>query len=266
MKKALVVAALLALMAFPALSADLPVAPGAPYGASAPVLIPNYWAACYAGGGGGYGLWNQDITVLTDPGFVQENVKTTAGGRGWFGTLQVGCDAQISGRFVVGLFADWDFSDVAGTALVGYPVNFPDNATVREHQNWAWAIGGRVGYIVWPQLLVYVSGGFTEAHFNRVELADQIDGLAIGSHIPGHTYQGWFFGTGYEYALGWVPGLFWKTEYRYSGFESVNLSVLDDATGLTTGNAIHSHKFAQAIRSELVWRFNWGGAVGRIRW
>ena len=27
-----------------------------------------------------------------------------------------------------------------------------------------WSVGGRVGYLVLPQLLTYVSGGYTQAH------------------------------------------------------------------------------------------------------
>ena len=39
------------------------------------------------------------------------------------------------------------------------------------------------------------------------------------------------------------------------------LGLLHRTTALTTGEAIHARKFEQTIRSELVWRFNWGGPV-----
>jgi len=48
-----------------------------------------YHDGCYIGGGGGYGMWNQDI-VEFERG-VQDTVKQTGGGRGWFGTVQAGC-------------------------------------------------------------------------------------------------------------------------------------------------------------------------------
>jgi outer membrane immunogenic protein len=191
---------------------------------------------------------------------VAQGLRTTAGGRGWFGTVQVGCDAQFAGDWLVGAFVDGNFGNLTGTAQTPDPFD----AAVVEHQKWSWAIGARAGYIVWPQLLVYVSGGFTQANFGSAELLDSI-GVTLHLHIPGHTYNGWFVGTGYEYALRWAPGLFWKTEYRYSGYGGADLSIFYDSTGLTTGYAIHTSKFAQTIRSELVWRFNWGGA-GRVRW
>ena len=31
---------------------------------------------------------------------------------------------------------------------------------------WAWAAGGRLGYLPWDTLMVYISGGYTQAHFN----------------------------------------------------------------------------------------------------
>jgi outer membrane immunogenic protein len=80
-------------------------------------------------------------------------------------------------------------------------------------------------------------------------------------HLNSHTYSGWFIGTGYEYGLTFLPGLFWKTEYRYSDYKSADLSELLNTTNLTSGILIHSTKFEQAVRSELVWRFNWAGPL-----
>ena len=36
------------------------------------------------------------------------------GGRGWFGTVQVGCDYQIGSNIVIGAFGDYDFSGIKG--------------------------------------------------------------------------------------------------------------------------------------------------------
>src|SRR5262249_726343 len=137
--------------------------------------------------------------------------EITAGGRGWFGTVQVGCDYQIDSNWVIGAFGDWDFGNIKGNA--GLPTT---DLFGNERPKWSWAVGGRVGYCVIPNLLAYVSGGFTEAHFNGFALFTQFDGDPTGLSIPAHTYKGWFLGTGYEYGLKLLPGLFWKTEYRFS--------------------------------------------------
>jgi len=79
--------------------------------------------------------------------------------------------------------------------------------------------------------------------------------------LPGDTKGGWFIGTGDEYALtGFLPGLFWKTEYRYSEFERSNVA----ETGAIGGPFLTSstQKFREnSVRSELVYRFNWAGPV-----
>src|SRR5437868_5540546 len=89
--------ALAALVTSPVLAADLGVRPA--YKAP-PALAPVYsWTGCYVGGGGGYGMWNQDIVD-----FDADTQTQTGGGKGWFGTVQVGCDYQASGDWVIGAF------------------------------------------------------------------------------------------------------------------------------------------------------------------
>lgn len=78
---------------------------------------------------------------------------------------------------------------------------------------------------------------------------------------PAQTFSGWFIGSGVEYALGFWPGLFWKTEYRFADYRS-----RDNAAVCVTGScgdpgAINAvtriNPSVQTVRSELVWRFNW---------
>ena len=68
-----------------------------------------------------------------------------------------------------------------------------------------------------------------------------------------------FIGAGDEYALKIVPGLFWKTEYRFSEFDVGTNAIRDRATGLPIGTSIDSEKWVHTVRSQLVYRFNWGG-------
>ena len=68
--------------------------------------------------------------------------------------------------------------------------------------------------------------------------------------------------SGYEYAVDFLPGLFWKSEYRYSSFRAADVPLSVSALGVTVvTDAIHSQKYVQTIRSELVYRFNWGGGA-----
>src|SRR6185436_1443699 len=156
-------------------------------------------------------MWQQHVQEFGPTGaatsFGQDN-----GGRGWLGTVQVGCDYQILPSIVIGAFGDFDWSNLRGDAADGLIVG-------SERMRWAASAGGRVGWVAWPQLLVYVAGGWTEARFNRIDFGNLFVGGAIPAQfIEDHTNQGWFIGTGYEYNISFLPGLSWKTEYRLSDY------------------------------------------------
>ena len=247
--KSMTLAALVlaALAGTAARAADLPVREPVLTSAVAPLPTVS-WTGCYVGAGFGYGMWNQENTAFSDPGGTPLTAKVTAGGRGYLGTAQIGCDYQI-GPFVIGAFGDADFGSIKGNAGL-------DAFYGEEKEKWSWAAGGRAGYLITPQLLTFFSGGFTQAHFDQINLfLVGAPGVSAGAYVPKATYDGWFLGTGYEYGISWVPGLFWKTEYRLSDFGNKSHQVLDVATGTSSGIAIESHKYIQTIRSELVWRF-----------
>lgn len=122
------------------------------------------------------------------------------------------------------------------------------------------AAGGRIGWLPFQQLLVFVSGGYTEARFDAVNFRSASLGVPTTASIGRHTYSGWFLGTGYDYGIGWLPGLFWKTEYRFADYGSDRLPWL--AAGVPSpGEFLDVDKRVHTVRSELVWRFNFGGPV-----
>jgi outer membrane immunogenic protein len=241
MKKVLVTAAALtALIAAPALAADLP---RPALKAPPPPLPPVYsWTGCYIGAGGGYGMWDQKM--LADG--VGQSEPFTAGGKGWFGTVGGGCDYQLSSDWLIGAFADYDFADIKGTPnLFGF--------FGHEKETWAWAVGARLGYIVAPGVMGYVNGGYTQKHYDSFEIFDPT-GVDTGFAVPSHTYPGWFLGSGYEIAIRILPpGFFWKTEYRFA--ETKNETICGGPSSSFCGTA---QKYQQTVRSELVWRFDWG--------
>jgi outer membrane immunogenic protein len=196
-------------------------------------------------------MWNQDTTGFILDMQIDPEIRT--GGRGWFGTVGGGCDYQLAERWVVGVYGDYDFSSIKGD------FTFPGrNLFGSEKLKSAWAVGGRIGYLLTPAILTYVSGGFTEARFSRADLfVPGVPPTPRDVAVPSHTFSGWFLGSGFEYNLGWLPGLFWRTEYRFAQYDKDRIDII----GRSTPNHIESEKFVQTIRSELVWRFNWGGPV-----
>lgn len=228
----------------------------APVNVPAPPPVAVYsWTGCYVGAGGGYGVFNQEVQAFTAAGAF--GLANDNGGKGWFGTVQVGCDYQIGSNIVIGAFADYDFSGIKGDMSIASFAHVGE-----EKLKNSWAAGGRIGWLPFNQLLVFVSGGYTEARFDEVatRIAFGAGGLT-GSGILKHTYTGWFLGSGYEYGIGWLPGLYWKTEYRYADYGTDRLDYVTLATGAPTGFTIDSHKRTHTVRSELVWRFNFGGPV-----
>ena len=255
MKK--LVLALTALAAFTgsASAADLAARP---YTKAAPPPAPvASWTGCYiAGGGGGAFTKNDHNDFLTAAPNTPLSPNLSTGADGWFGTVGAGCDYQIN-NFVVGLFGDYDFMSVKGDISTGG--FFAPAVTGSQKQDWQWAVGGRVGYLVLPSLLTYVSGGYTQAHWKDTALASFFAPGAVAT-LPGSTKGGWFIGTGDEYALSFLPGLFWKTEYRYSEFDRANVSINTPA-GVATGVSVTEKFKEHSVRSELVYRFNWAGPV-----
>jgi outer membrane immunogenic protein len=257
MKKFVLALTAVAAMTGAASAADLAARPytKAPV-VAAPVVN---WTGCYVGGGGGAAMTNNDHNDFITATGVAAGPNLTTGARGWFGTVQVGCDYQFGGNWVVGAFGDYDFMDVHGD-ISAFGTTFTSEVG-RQKQDQQWAVGARVGYLIVPQLLTYVSGGYTQAHWKSTDLT-AFGATTPFTTLPGGTKGGWFIGTGDEYALtSFLPGLFWKTEYRYSEFDRANVSINVFGTGIPTGFS-ETQKFREhSVRSELVYRFNWGGPL-----
>src|ERR1700737_3475506 len=145
MKKLVLALTALAAFAGPALAADM--APRAYSKAPPPPLPVATWTGCYIAGGGGYGLWNQENTAFADTvPRVQLDATTTAGGRGYFGTVGAGCDYQFpvaSWNIVVGAFGDYDFA-----SMKGRPSDPFFQAYGFEKLTSQWSAGGRIGVLV----------------------------------------------------------------------------------------------------------------------
>ena len=78
-----------------------------------------------------------------------------------------------------------------------------------------------------------------------------------GVSLAAQTYNGWFIGSGFEYAFDWLPisGLFLKTEFRYSqyGGNGVNVPLTGAVGGVVpvTGAALNSQKATEFDRTGL---------------
>jgi len=227
-------------------AADLPVkAPPPP----APVFS---WTGFYINGGFGYGMYNADTTWFGPNGQPFLPLTQKQGGRGWLGTVGVGYDYQFTNKIVAGVLADYDFADIKGTIQNQGPFTV---GTMTE--NSAWAVGARVGWLLTPEILTYFNGGYTRAHFSAADMVSNIFPLTGTpySTVPSQTYNGWFLGSGLETKLPWFGnGWYARTEYRYASYGS---KTLPDVTGVPI-SLVQIKPYVQTVRSELVYKFNWG--------
>lgn len=260
MKKLALALAATAAFAGQAIAADMPVK--AARVAPAPVAVAN-WTGCYISGGVGYGLYHQEnVDYFNAPpaARIQLSGQYDTGGRGWLGRAQVGCDYQFAvgtWNVVVGAFGDYDWADINGRFY-----GSPAFGVATETLNSQWAVGGRIGLLVTPQLLTYFSGGYTEANFDygtfTFNLAPPLN-IASGVYIGNHTYKGWFLGSGLEYALAWAPGLTLKTEYRFSEFDTGTNPYRFVANNALTGFEVDSTKYVHTVTTSLSYKFHFGG-------
>jgi outer membrane immunogenic protein len=262
MKTILIAIAAIAALIVPALAADMPTkSPPTPLPPPAPT---HSWTGCYAGAGIGYGVTDINHST-TDQSGVVFDAGHDNGAKGWLGMLGAGCDLQVYTRWVVGITGDFEFSDIKGQYSFNCPhpecVGPSGIGTIKEP--WAWGVGGRAGYLVGPSLLTYWTGGFTQARFDQVNYSDAQTGAATGLVLPAQTYDGWYLGGGIEFELGgYVPGLYWRTEYRFSDYESRNVSQLCGGGLCGLAGTVHSIDHVrpqeQSIWTALVYRFNTG--------
>ena len=235
------------------------------------VVAPS-WTGFWISGGGGYAVGeNQNSVTGPVAPFPIFDIGHDNGSKGWLGKVGAGADYQFAGpwgSWVVGVFGDYSFSRISGNSSFNCPGACfgPTGFVGGLNNDWSWAAGGRLGYVALPNLLTYVNGGYTQGHFKGINYFDAATGAATGLVQGGNTRDGYFLGGGTEYAISQVPGLFWKSEYRYSEFGSKTYGQVCSVTGpCGVGGTLHSlertRSYEQAVTTELVYRFNWGGPV-----
>jgi outer membrane immunogenic protein len=230
----------------------------------APVALPPSWTGCYVEGGGGYGLSNIDHFGEVSSTLIPITTTTTSGGRGALGTVGGGCDYQFSpatgwGNWVVGVFGDYEFMDLHRNFQGSFG---PFGGEEKESS--AWAVGGRIGYLVTPNVFTYFNGGYTQTRFDQINFSLTASPFLPVAVIGSHDYHGWFLGGGTEISLAGFfgmplpAGLFLRSEYRFASYDSANLAIFTPA-GVPFGISENTKPYVQTITTSLVYRFNWWG-------
>jgi len=227
------------------------------------------WTGFYIFGGAGGGLWNADSNVVTYPGGVALTRDQRMGGSGWFGTVGAGFDWQMS-NWVAGVFGDGQFGSIRGSITDTFFV--APGVEGREKLRTSYAAGVRLGYLVAPNVLSYVNGGYSGSDWSGSNLYGLgAAGAPLAYTTPSFHRNGWFIGGGVENNLNIfgisAPGWFMKTEYRSAFYDRVTLpETASAAVIVNTPSALTFKPWVQTISTSLVYRFNWGGAPVAARY
>lgn len=230
MKKLFIVAGL-ALLSTTAFAADLPRRAYTP----APVSVAPSWTGFYVGinGGGGWSTQDQTITggnaisnTVISSGAAPSDIATRGAGGLVGGTA--GYNWQFNERFVFGTELDLDWSDIGdkgGQTVNLNPIGIPYSLTTTgsEKLQWIGTLRGRLGYLVTPSTMLFVTGG---GAYGSVQSTTSMALTAPAPFGPASITAdsttrkfGWTFGGGIEQQLwgGWSI----KGEYRYTDLGSV---------------------------------------------
>lgn len=208
--------------------------------AAAPVISPA-WTGVYVGAGiGGDALTPHVAASL--PGALDFNAAGL-GGADVGGTFTIGYDRQIAPKWVVGAFGLIDAATNGGAKITATGAGAgttvaSDLASVK----WAWTVGGRAGYLVSPETLVYLLGGYTGSTARSLTYSV----FGIQSTSPEREYHGATFGAGFERFFS--DSISARAEYRMT-----HVATRDDLTDGLLFTSVSAGGTVHTLRGSLVY-------------
>jgi len=196
--------------------------------------VTSSWTGAYVGVGGGYGVAKNTLELADrsepDPGSLF-SAGIPFGHDGGILFATAGYDYQISPRFVIGAFGDADYAHLKQSNNISVALDEDvelHGGTQTQLKNFL-MVGGRIGYLAWPDTMLFVSGGYAnvEVDDTNVAIGISVEGTEVEGGgttlISGRRLNGGFIGGGIETRLN--DSLSLKAEYRYIdlGAESVKL-------------------------------------------
>lgn len=201
-----------------------------------PIAKPS-WTSLYFGVGGGYGSSNTEVSG--DAGGAGGGSLDGIGADGGFVTFQVGADYQVSQRFVVGAFFDYDLTDLSSDLSLTFGALGINGEAEFED---VWTVGVRAGYLINPHTLFYVGAGYTET-----SLEGEI-GVVGGPSLSGDLgdFSGYALLAGMEAKLSENFSL--KAEYRFTQYDNEEvLSIggvdIDAEPSIHAGRLVGTYRF-----------------------
>ncbi|HEY6258139.1 MAG TPA: hypothetical protein VIY51_20350 [Xanthobacteraceae bacterium] len=211
------------------------------------------WSGIYIGGHGGYG-WSRD--PFTDTVFFGKTPGpplTDIRANGFVAGFQAGANWQ-SGSWVGGIEIDLSATGIKGSSstttgtlpFFGGAGTIVENATQTDKLDWLGSARARIGYLVFPDVLLYGTGGPAWARFG--ETSDQSAVITVTAPPPGTlnissttstpTWRvGAVAGVGVETRL-WNSNWLGRVEYLHYDFGKSDTFLSSDPANetITRGN------------------------------
>jgi outer membrane immunogenic protein len=227
MKQILLAGVAFGALAIPAFAADM-----TPLSKAPPLLS---WTGFYVGGNVGWAGSTDAVTNYgTDSGTAGLGTYLLNGGipgivnlneTGVIGGGQVGYNWQVAPTWVVGIEADFQGTNAKGSdafAFLGAPPFVPFTTTYTRELDWLGTLRGRAGYLWFPGLLFYGTGGLAYGE-NKIGVAASCANLTppcsaepSTAHVTSNTSPGWTLGAGAEWRF--APAWTLRGEYLYVEF------------------------------------------------
>jgi outer membrane immunogenic protein len=245
MRKYLLGAVAAALMAAPAMAADMPVK-------ASPRVVAEVWTwtGIYFGANGG---WHREkLDWAFNPALAAApNQSFSLSTDSWIVGAHVGANWQFN-QIVLGVEAAGSWLSDREARHFGYGVG---NAFAVAHADQLFTIGARLGWSPWAanNWLFYVTGGYANGLIRTKNVG--LDGVESGGFRTDERHGGWYAGAGIEYQIwrNWIVGV----EYQHVDLQTKNHCrlIANVCNPADTNNHDMSAKI-DIVRARLSWKFD----------
>jgi opacity protein-like surface antigen len=214
------------------------------------------WQGFYLGGHAGYG-WGRD--PMSDAVFGaklgSDPLRSDINSQGFVGGFQAGANWQV-GSWVSGLEID-----LSATGIKGSATNVaPDGSSVETDTDKFDMLGsarGRLGYLAWPNVLLYGTGGLAWTRFVPSETNFDVGGGSAGGGSSPIFKFGWVAGAGGETRL-WNSNWLLRVEYLHYDFGDSGSFFESVSSGgpASTATSTSGHLTTDVVRTALSFKFD----------
>jgi opacity protein-like surface antigen len=227
--------------------------------AAPPAAAVFNWSGFYVGLNAGYG-WGRDpfTTFVTVTASGAPLNLSGVNSNGFIGGFQAGANLQ-AGSVVGGLEIDLSGSDIKGTSSIdGFDNRGRPVVQMQTDKFDLLSSGrGRLGYLVWPNTLLYGTGGLAWTRLTQTTTSINSDGTLIES-TPSWRF-GWTAGVGGEMRL-WNTNWLARVEYLHYDFGNSGRSFGAFTAGgpaiFVATSSMTQHLTADVVRAGLDYKFN----------